>query len=101
MIQLVMKAGEGASEVEILRRFSRPDIAPHPDNHVLPLLNELTCLGMVFAVVPLLSDGLISPWFYDLGEALDAVAQTFKVSATVIPCGLRLIFFVTGSCIYA
>lgn len=82
MIQLVMKAGEGVSELETLRRFSRPDVAPHPDNHVLPLLDELTCLDMVFAVVPLLADGLICPWFYDLAEALDAVVQTFKVSET-------------------
>jgi len=102
MVQLVRKAGEGGTEMEILRRFSRPDVANHPDNHVLPLLDELVCLDMAFAIVPLLEDSLLDPWFFNLGEALDAVAQTFKVRGTTLAvrasANARI---VAGSCIHA
>ena len=80
MIQLVMKAGEGRAELEVLRRFSRPDISSHPHNHVIPLLDELEVYDMVFAVLPLLEDNIVEPWFFDVEEALDAVQQTFEVS---------------------
>lgn len=80
MIQLIRKRGEGELELEILRRFSRPDVATHPDNHVIPLLDELIYLDMVSAIFPLLRESVISPWYFDVGEALDAVYQTFKAS---------------------
>lgn len=79
MIQLVSKRSGGCSELAILKRFSRPDIASHPDNHVLPLLEEFNYLDMVFVAVPLLNENVVSPWYYDIKEVLDAVSQTFKV----------------------
>lgn len=86
MIELVWKAGAGTSELEILRRFSRPDMVSHPDNHVVPLLDELSIFDMTFAVLPLLENDLIEPWYHTLGEALDAVGQTFKASQSPITC---------------
>lgn len=79
MLLLVCKNGEGGNELEILRRFSRPDISRHPDNHVIPLLDELRYGDMTFAVLPLLEESLVEPWFFDVQEVLDAVAQTLKV----------------------
>lgn len=79
MLVLVCKNGEGGTELEILRRFSRPDIARHPDNHVIPLLDELRYGDMTIAVLPLLEESLVEPWFFDVQEVLDAVAQTLKV----------------------
>lgn len=79
MIQLVCKGEEGQIELEILRRFSRPDIAFHPDNHIIHLLDEVAYLDMVFAVCPLLRENIMSPWYYDVREVLDAVCQAFKV----------------------
>lgn len=84
MIELVCKGRHGFNELEVMRRFSRPDIATHPDNHVIPLLDEVSCLDMTFAVLPLLENDIIEPWFYTLEEALDAVEQTFKASVILV-----------------
>lgn len=82
IIHLVCKADQGYQELEILRYFSQPGIKEHPKNHVIPLLEELEYLDMVFAVTPLLSSGGFAvPWFYNYGEAVDAVPQTFEVSS--------------------
>jgi hypothetical protein len=80
MVQLIAKAGQGFEELRILRRFSRPDIIFHEDNHVIPLLDELAIEDMIFAVLPLLAENVVMPWFYNIGEALEAVDQTFRVS---------------------
>lgn len=79
MIQLICKGRRGYGELNVLRRFSRPDIACHPDNHVLPLLDEFHYLDMVFVAVPLLNENVVSPWYWDVKEVIDAVSQTFKV----------------------
>jgi len=84
MIQLVEKEVLRSAERDILRRFSRPDLRLDPNNHVIPLLDEVSFLGMTFAITPLLEDDLISPWYFNLGEALDAISQTFKVSRYAI-----------------
>ena len=84
MIELVYKAGAGETELAILRRFSRPDVVSHPDNHVIALLDELSIFDMTFAVLPLLENDLIDPWYHTLSEALDAVGQTFKASLFVL-----------------
>jgi hypothetical protein len=72
---------EGKTEQEILRYFSKPDLASHPDNHVIPLLDEIEHGDACFAVTPLLHDGLMDPWFHNVGEILDGISQTLKVSS--------------------
>lgn len=81
MIQLVCKGDEGHSELAILRYFNKQDLRCHPENHVIPLLDIIEHLDMVFVVTPLLSSGSYNdPWFYDYSEALDAMQQSFEVS---------------------
>ncbi|KAK9893729.1 hypothetical protein P389DRAFT_174558 [Cystobasidium minutum MCA 4210] len=83
-IQLVCKAGQGQGELDILRYFSQPGIKEDPANHVLPLIDELHCLDMSFAVVPLLYHAPCNyPWFLNLTEALDAIYQSFEALAFV------------------
>jgi len=79
MIQLVAK-GPDTPEVLALRALNRPDVAHHPDNHTIPLLDEFEYRDMYFAVYPLLEEFGRQPWFENLGEAIDAVSQTFKVN---------------------
>lgn len=80
MIQLICKAGQGYDELEILRYFSQATIRDDPRNHVIPLLDKLEYLDMVFAVTPLLSCvNFSSPWFYDYAEALEAISQVLEV----------------------
>lgn len=80
MIQLVKKGDHGDAELDILRYFSQPSLRSLPENHVIPLLELLHHLDMVFVVVPLLAiDCFTVPWFRNVGEAFDAVLQVFEV----------------------
>lgn len=81
MIQLVCKGDLGHTELEILRYFTQPALVSHPNNHVIPLLDEIHHLDMDFAVLPLLSaETLTWPAFRTHEEELDAMAQTFEVN---------------------
>lgn len=82
MVQLVRKGDLGQSELEILRYFSQPGIVNLPDNHVIPLLDELHYKDMSFAIVPLLAaEGFGCPAFHTQEEVLEAMEQTFEVSS--------------------
>lgn len=82
MIELVRKGGQGQTELEILRHFSQPALRDHPHNHAIPILEEVHYSDMTFAVLPLLgTDGFSVPWFRNIGEALEAMVQTFEVSS--------------------
>lgn len=80
MIQLVCKSEDGHTELAMMRYLNQPELRIHPHNRLLPVLEELHHRDMIFLVMPLLHDGLITPWFYNFGEALDAMQQTFAVS---------------------
>ncbi|KAK0224395.1 hypothetical protein EDD85DRAFT_1027886 [Armillaria nabsnona] len=78
LIRLVSIEGNatGDAHYEALRRLSTGQTAFRGDNYAIPLLNELEFNGLRFVVFPLLSFGYI-PWFYNVDEILDYLAQIF------------------------
>lgn len=82
MIHLVCKGGFGQSELDILRYFSQPSLRSLPENHVIPLLDVVEHLDMIFAVTPLFSTGYATPWFHTYDEVLEAMEQSIEVSSS-------------------
>lgn len=85
MTHVICQSTQGQSNLNILRYFSQPHLQADPKCHVLPILQEMQYQDMAFVVMPLLSEGLMTPWFLNIGEALEAMRQTFEVSRLCEP----------------
>lgn len=87
MIRLVCMKGDpspsGIRHLDILRRVAKGDVACIGNNHIVPVLQELTNdeHGLTFIVQPKLFDIDEFPTWYTAREAADFVVQILEVSA--------------------
>ena len=49
------------------------------DNHIVPVLHQITHGDMTFAVFPLMATGFSHPWHYCFAEVVGAVEQVLEV----------------------
>ncbi|KAI5475910.1 hypothetical protein MNV49_000743 [Pseudohyphozyma bogoriensis] len=79
VIRLVDDNGGASQELEIHRHLQRFPVATHPQNHCLPMLEELKIDHLTFGVFPMASFyGVDSPEFANFGEVLEFVDQVFE-----------------------
>lgn len=72
----------GASHLAILHRIAKGHVACIGNNHILPVLQELTDVehGLTFVVQPKVFDVDELPKWYTAREAVDFVVQIFEVN---------------------